>query len=285
MILRRLKIRSFGCIRSFEADVYADVVAVFGRAGEVLAGAVRVLCGVPLLPKERRWLCEDTLLEAELHGKRAYRVRLRGCALTMTVTDLEDGSDCTESYRRATARCDEECASYVFSRRSYTRYPRQLNRYLSAPSADSTDGLGRTAAFHRYTRWFVRAYTVEPLRPDKPYMLELRDNGCFAVFQRDDPRREAVTLSETEEVLFAFLCFLHLFRFWKDLRQMVDLHRESMPLIVEDLAEYADESVPLLPYLHRLRRETKQMLLCLSCERDATRIADWPAVQTIRIEE
>ena len=281
MILRCIKVRSFGGIRSFEADIYADVVTVFGRMGEMLMAAVRVLCGVPLTKTERRWLREDTVLEAELHGKRAYRVRLEGRELRMTVTDLATGADCTEDYRRATSRCEEECATYVFSRRSRDRYREQLYRYLEALPSASSDGLGVTEAFHRYTRRFVHGFSEEPLRPDKPYVLGLREDGRFAVCRREDPWHETVTLSETEAVLFSFLCYLHLVRFWKELRHTVDLHRESMPLIVEDFAEYIDESVPLLPYLHRLRRETRQMLLCLPRAQDAARLADWPSVQRV----
>ncbi len=283
MILRHLCIRAFGDVEQFEADVYADVVAVFGRRGEVLTAAVQALCGVPLSARERRWARADTVLEAVLHGKGCYRVRLSGEALTPTVTDLRDGSDCTEAYRRATRRCEEECASFVFSRRARSRYPHQLGRYLRSPPARTTDGLGRTEAFHRFARYFIRSFEAERLRQDKSLMLELDENGCFAV--RHGERSQDVTsmLSETETVLFSFLCFLHLYRFWETVREAVDLHRETMPLIIRDFAEYVDAAVPLVPYLHRLRRETKQMLLLLPCEADASRLDNWPSVQTIRL--
>ncbi len=140
----------------------------------------------------------------------------------------------------------EERRLYCF--RGPGAYPVLLQQYLKRPEAFAettkigTISLSQTKTFRHCLCRFVQSFQPEKLLPGKDLWLYLEKNGRFTVRRRQDGARMP-QLSETEQAIFQYLCFLELRRFWNVVRQKCRYPERRFSVVILDFSQRLDESV------------------------------------------
>ena len=70
-----------------------------------------------------------------------------------------------------------------------------------------------------------------------------------------------VFLSESEQTLFRYLCFLRTAEFWQGFEELRNLHSVKKPILTQDFLERLDESIDLQDILERTRRLNRQIII------------------------
>ena len=73
--------------------------------------------------------------------------------------------------------------------------------------------------------------------------------------------REKPVLSETEEVLYHYLCFLHLSKFWSEVEKIRNINHVERPLFITDFIERIDQTADVNVYIERTRELCRQTFL------------------------
>ena len=77
-----------------------------------------------------------------------------------------------------------------------------------------------------------------------------------------DPGRSGdVRLSETEEKLFLYICFLNVAGFWADIEKIRDLHHEKKPLVIWNFLEFLDNSTDISALVARTVKLHRQIII------------------------
>jgi hypothetical protein len=72
---------------------------------------------------------------------------------------------------------------------------------------------------------------------------------------------DRINLSETEEKLFRYTCFLNVAEFWADIEKIRDLHHEKKPLLIRNFLEFLDESTDIGNLIDRTVRLQRQVII------------------------
>lgn len=270
MILERITIRNFGAIDHFESDFEDGLNVVKSRYADEIALAIRLVLGhrISSLPEYR--VGRNTKIEARvrLAGK-AYQVEIALKSLTqgrcLRAYDLDD-NDQTKEYLYVTSHCPEQDLSDVFGGHTDKTHFRLLqyldeDRYFGPRELSArTDRLSEIKAFRSYLKTFIKNFQPELIREGKRYELCLETSGTYAVRYVDD-KGTPVFLSESEEMLFRYLCFLKTAEFWHGFEELRNLHGIKKPLIVEGFLERLDESIDVGALLQRTLRLKRQLIL------------------------
>ena len=127
-------------------------------------------------------------------------------------------------------------------------YPKRLQWYLRQPEAlaratrTGSIFLGSTKTFRRYLHRYIRSFQPERLLPEKDLWLDLSKKGVF--FVRQGRQGQSVPcLSETDNLVFHYLCFLKLRQFWNEVRHWCRFPMSTYPLVIRDFSDRLDEQV------------------------------------------
>ena len=119
----------------------------------------------------------------------------------------------------------EEPIGYHTRLQQYLEHPQGFAARTALPN--STISLSMTKTFRSYLRQYIRNFQPEPLLPGNELWLHLERDGRFSL--RLGPNGEEVNdFSESDFFIFQYLCFLHIRRFWDELRK----HYSPKPLCV-----------------------------------------------------
>lgn len=183
------------------------------------------------------------------------------------------GRKLTEEERRAVfhVSAEEEECSYFINRYDYRRYipfaeldySKKLAEYRKALReedrqnfSERTDGAGNTHTFRRELKKFCDAFLPRQIRLEKRLWLTMDEDGSFSV-KDTMPRRD---LSETEEVLLQYFCFLEVNRFWDDVQKTMG-RTVKKPLFIGALTEHIDFCVDLTQLLEQTLEMNRQVFL------------------------
>jgi hypothetical protein len=70
-----------------------------------------------------------------------------------------------------------------------------------------------------------------------------------------------VCLSESEQILFRYLCFLRTAEFWRGFEEIRNLHGVKKPLIIKDFLERLDESIDTSSIINRTMELGRQVII------------------------
>ena len=180
--------------------------------------------------------------------------------VTVTKRDFivvnEKGEDVQEYYLDQISESEE--GAYIRHFKDYKKetYPHKLKSYRMFVDDEliefskKTDGIGVTRGFRSYMTNFIRNFKPELLVKGKPYVLILNKKGEFCVEHLHYPGERAL-LSENEENIYHYLCYLHLSRFWSDIEYLKNQNHVSLPLVVDDFLDYLDESMDQKEFINR----------------------------------
>ena len=266
MIIRHIVIRDFGAVLLYEATLTPKLNIIDSRYTQEISTAIAfLLCSKAQQAIPPSWLRTTTRLAAEvLSETRVYAVTAvpRDGRLTLSVTD-NSGADATDDYRYVLCHCLEKDALDAFNGQDKT-LPLRLCWYRNcddtpADVSNRTERRIDLKTFRAYLVEYIKSFQPEPINCKKNYLTAISPGGRFTVF---DPGRSGdVRLSETEEKLFLYICFLNIAKFWTDIEGIRDLHHEKKPLVIWNFLEFLDESTDISALVARTVKLHRQIII------------------------
>ena len=265
MCIEYIKIENFGAIRSYRGDFSPELNIIDSRYSAEIAAAVHfVLCSRGSSSIPERWLREDTRISAGVRlGDQRYQVRATPVLGRLQLFAADSaGQAATKKYQYMLFHCAEQDEIEAFdghektaSLRLYRYCDREINDNLSG----KTQRLSDTKTFHSHLARYIRNYEPERINCQKDYQTVINSSGQFSV--RHPEFKGKIYLSQTEQKLFNYICFLNVAEFWADFAQLRDLHHAKKPLLVQNFIEYLDESADISGLLARTKKLQRQVIL------------------------
>ena len=266
MIIRHITIQDFGSVQFYDTPLTRSLNIVDSRYTPEIATATEfLLCSKALETIPPTWLRPTTRLTAEVIAESyAYTVSAVPCdgRLMLTVKD-DSGTEVTDAYQNMLSHCLEQDATDRFDGQDKT-LPLRLCWYRNCADAPEnisgrTDSLTDTKTFRSHLIRYIKAFQPEPVNCKKAYQTAIDPLGRFEVFYPGVSG--SVSLSETEEKLFLYICFLNISEFWADIEQIRDLHHEKKPLLIQNFLEFLDESTDISALVARTVKLQRQMII------------------------
>lgn len=252
MILKSLSVQNLGTVEYFECDFEDGINVVKSRYTDEINCAIRLVFNHKQFSLPEYWARRNTRIMALVcSSEKEYQLMVKMNSkqkkLCIFAYD-EEGHDVTREYLSLTSHCLEHDASDVFDgneRKTKLRilqYLYEERYYKTQELSMRTDKLSEVKAFRSYLKSFLKAFQPEIIREGKKYELIMDENGRYNVRCKgieDTP----VMLSESEQTLFRYMCFLKTSEFWCGFEELRNLHGVKKPLIVENFLERLDESI------------------------------------------
>ena len=271
MILQNITIVNLGAIDYFSHDFADDVNLLKVKHTNEIFYAVQVILNhkdIPPLPQYA--VRADSRIAATIFiEKKQYKMialpdTVRKCFLLKAYN--EQGEDVTNEYRYLTDHCAEQDLCDVFDKDAKKMFFKPIqyldeDRYYSSGDLSRcTDRLSEIKAFRSYLKTFIKDFTPETIRDGKRYELYLKKDGRYAVRYKGD-NDMPVFLSESEQTLFRYLCFLRTAEFWHGFEELRNLHALKKPLLVKDFLSRLDESINIESLLQRTTELKRQVII------------------------
>ena len=269
MVIHNIEIQNFGAIDHFKHDFEKEINIIQYCYRVEIFFAMQLILNhrVPYFPVH--WTSRDTKIDALVNlSDKDYRLLATMNAkhnnLCVRAYDLH-GNDVTKEYLYLTAHCYEQDNADIFH--GGTENPLYgLARYFEEDSlhqrelSNRTEKLSEIKAFRAYLKAFVKISKPEIIRNGKPYEIVLEANGRYSVRHNGD-NKTSVYLSESERVLYRYLCFLRTAEFWQGFEELRNLHSIKKPILVDNFIERLDESIDTQSLLERTKRLNKQIII------------------------
>ena len=267
MILKHITVQNLGNVDFFEQDFTGGLNLVRSRHTEELSYAIRLVLNhkIPPLPRSRAEgeSCIEAVVEIP---PQTFRLMITGEKDPCLHAYDARGNDVTDEYQYLTAHCAEQDLSDVFSGVARTcvlgplRYLHEDRYYRARELSDRTGGLSDIQAFRAYLEAFIKHFQPELIREGKRYELCLDDGWTYVVRYRDE-RGDPVLLSDSEQRLFGYLCFLKTAEFWDGFEALRNLHGIKKPLLVEHFLERLDEAIDPRELWDRTLKLNRQIIV------------------------
>ena len=287
MFIQQIKIKNFGGICFYHADLTQDLNLIDSRYTDEIAAAIHlILCSKSKNPIPEQWIQADTQIAATVCLEDAvYQV----CAVPLPgqwqlmATD-PTGADITMQYRHTLSHCTEQDDVESFDGQD-KGLPLRMYRYWCREENDDlsckTERLADTKTFLKYLRQYIRDYRPEQIHSQKKYQTIVSPQGAFDVIF---PGIEGkIYLSETETRLFRYICFLNLAEFWAGFEKIRDLHHRKKPLMIQNFVEFLDESANISNLITRTQKLQRQIIL-LTIPLDREIKKKWIGEQNERVQ-
>ncbi|MBE6629762.1 MAG: hypothetical protein E7624_02805 [Ruminococcaceae bacterium] len=267
MVIKKLTVLNFGSVEALTLSFSGGLHVVTERFADEVAFALLCICNSKAAPGGTYWIRGNSAFLAEviLAGKE-YAVTARPTAARESFclrARTRGGEERTEEYLYLTSHCEAQDKAEYFDGNDKNHAKRLLccdpEQMLSAELCRATERLCRIKSFRSYLFSFIKNFAPERLREGKEYEIVLREDGEYAV---QHPRlRAPLCLSESEQRLFRYLCFLRSAEFWHGFEELRNLHSVKKPLLVCHFLERLDESVDVAPLLARTKALSRQVIL------------------------
>lgn len=266
MIFKYITVKNFGSVQCYDV-VLGSKLNVLDTlfTAEISAAVELLLCksAIPVADVKKK-----TLIRAEvLLDERVYSIELKptdGGSLKLTATDTA-GNDATDFYRHAMSHCSEQDATENFDGRD-TSLPLRLCWYRGCDEDDVPNDLASrtnrmidTKTFRSHLIRYIKAFEPEPINNKKKYKTSINKEGKFEVLYPG--LSGEIPLSETEEKLFLYICFLNMAEFWEEVEKIRDMHHEKKPLLIQNFLEFLDQTTDIQGLITRTLQLGRQVIL------------------------
>ncbi len=268
MILKNITIQNLGSIDYLSQDFSDRLNIIHTHRPDELFYAIRLTLNHKI-PTQKIIADQSTRIEA--------KVRLDGRDYSVTVAPDrsgilrlicygEGGLMDTDQYLYLSSHCYEQDNADTYDgddRDSVPKFLKYLNEdcyFEPRELSERTDGLSDIKAFRRQLRLFADKFEPRLLRDGKQYEITVDENGRYDLRGRSSPD-EAVHLSESEDVLFSYLCFLYTAKFWSDFDEIRDFNRIKKPIIVKSFFERLDEGIDTSEILDETEKAERQVII------------------------
>ena len=259
-----------GTIDTFQYDFENGLNIVKTRYTDEISGAIQFVLNhrasyLPVL-----WVSGSTRIEAlvcilEKEYLLIATPNLKQNDLCLRAYDV-DGHEKTREYLYLTSHCAEQDLCDVFDKDAKKMFFKPIqyldeDRYYSSGDLSKcTDRLSEIKAFRSYLKTFIKDFKSESIRDGKRYELYLKKDGRYAVRYKGD-NDMPVFLSESEQTLFRYLCFLRTAEFWQGFEELRNLHSVKKPILTRDFLERLDKSIDTQDVLERTKRLNRQIIM------------------------
>ena len=270
MLLKKITIQNLGAVDAFECDFENALNIVKNCYTDEISGAIQFILNHRAFSLPKIWVRRSTKIEAlvcilEKEYLLLATPNLKQNDLCLRAYDV-DGHDKTREYLYLTSHCAEQDLCEVFDKDTPKMFFRPIQyldeeRYYSPGDlSKSTDRLSETKAFRSYLKTFIKDFKAETIRDGKRYELYLKKDGRYAVRYKND-NDMPVFLSESEQTLFRYLCFLRTAEFWRGFEELRNLHAINKPLLIKDFLSHIDESINIENLLQRTMELERQVII------------------------
>lgn len=271
MILQNITIVDLGAIDHFSHDFADDVNLLKVKHTNEISYAVRVILNhkdIPPLPQSA--VRKDTKIEAILSiAKKKYNIIVQPDnakkVFSLHVYD-EHRHDVTEEYLYMTDHCAEHDSADIFvgtEREMPLRFLQYANEELYFPRNELhrlTEKMSSLKTFRAYLKQFIKQFEPQVIREGKLYEFILKSDGRYGVRYKNDDGMP-VCLSESEQIIFRYLCFIKTLEFWSGFEELRNLHGLQKPILVENLLERIDQSINIQNLIKRTAEFNRQMII------------------------
>ena len=270
MILKRITIQNLGAVDAFEYDFENDLNVVRSRYTDEISGAIQFVLNHRAFSLPKHWVRRSTKIESLVcilgtEYQLISEPNLKQNELCLRAYDV-DGHEKTREYLYLTSHCAEQDLCDVFDKDVQKMFFKPIqyldeDRYYSSGDLSKcTDRLSETKAFRSYLKAFIKDFKSEIIRDGKRYELYLKKDGKYAVRYKGD-NDMPVFLSESEQTLFRYLCFLRTAEFWQGFEELRNLNALKKPLLVKDFLSRLDESINIENLLQRTTELERQVII------------------------
>ena len=266
MLLKKISVSHLGGIQSSSWSFTDTLNVIKERYSDELFGAIATVLhnkSTPCIPST--WLCKESSIDTVVSiDEKAFLVKvtptedLKG--IKLSALD-EENRDVTAEYRYLSSHCKEHDLSDIFNGNEKYAFLKIVNDMNEAEvSKSSPNEFLRIKAFRSYMFDYIKNFKPELLREGKRYEIVLEKSGIYCVRHTDGEKRP-VFLSESEQTLFRYLCFLRTAEFWQGFEELRNLHSVKKPILTRDFLERLDESIDTQNVLERTKRLNRQIIM------------------------
>ena len=269
MIIKRITVKNFGSIQFYDAFLTSKLNILDTLFTWEISTAIElVLCSKVLPECYSTSVRDDTLITAEvLVAESSYYIELKPTnkgLLKLTVLDNKE-NDVTEFYRTIISHCTEQDTIDNFDGRDDS-FPLRLCWYRGCDDYEVPKDLHSrsnyvvsTKTFRSHLVRYIKAFEPEPINNIKNYKATINNQGKFEVVYPGVSGE--LPLSETEEKLFWYICFLNVAEFWTDVESIRNMHHEKKPLIIKNFLEFLDQTTDIDGLIARTIKLGRQVII------------------------
>ncbi len=174
------------------------------------------------------------------------------------IFDMQGNNEKISSLLHQSREEDNLC---FYKNRKFKGFPARLLEYkdfeyfyTKKRFSRETNGACLSRTFRARLTEYIRNFKPQRLNPRKDFYMQINKTGEFYVDGNPD-------LSASEANLFDFLCFLNIIEFWDSFLEIKDFNRFKKPIVITELFEMVDQSIPRDFILKRLKRLNRQIFL------------------------
>lgn len=260
MYITKLSIKNYGNI-AFETILFEEQATIVTAdfCDEIVA-ALKLILGYS---NKVHYLRKSSIIKAEFIADSNITVKYFGGELKAY---NQQDEDITEDYLNIISHNSEEDSLNVFHHFKKQKYPHRLLKYKDVDKyygmhdfRNITDGYGTTRSFRAFLNDYIKNFEPIRINKDKEYFIQLLPSGEFIVKYGD----ESITphLSESESLLYHYICFLCLADFWSRAESIRNINRVDKPIIVSDFLERIDDCISLSDVMERTLQLERQVII------------------------
>ncbi len=266
MLLKKISISHLGGIKDLSRDLTDSLNVVKERYSDELFWVITTILhnkSTPCLHKT--WISKESRIEATVSiNEKTFFVKIAPADdlkdIRLSAFD-ESGCDVVAEYLYLSAHCEEHDLSDIFNGNEKHAFLKILNGLYEPEIPDrAINEFLHIKAFRSYVLDFIKNFKSEPLRAGKGYEIVLEKNGLYGVRCVDGEGLD-VCLSESEQTLFRYLCFLRTAEFWQGFEEIRNLHSVKKPFVIKDFLERLDESIDVSELFDRTLKLGRQMIV------------------------
>lgn len=270
MILQSITVINLGKIEHFSYNFTDGLNVLHTRYADEIAYALQVILNhknIPPLPQNA--VRADSRIEADIlmEDKKYKIIAMADVEKSVFMLRAYDdkGRDATEEYLYLSDHCYEQDLSEFFEgtkRKMPLRFLQYANEDLYFTPNElnrKTENMANLKVFRAYLRGFINDFQPEVIREGKQYEIVLDAGGQYGVQHKS--YCGDVYLSDSEQILFRYLCFLHNAEFWRGFEEIRNLHGVKKPLIIKDFLERLDESIDTSDIIDRTLELGRQTII------------------------
>ena len=270
LVVNKILIDNFENITHFETAFDARLVVLPCGIEAAVLKAIGIILKCKPLAGDKVYAPKKTVIKAEISvNGQSFSITAtnsKDCEFNTVVTD-QNGNICANFYDIIGQTSEEANLSYFvfdpdnrFSERY--KYYKDIEKYFAKDNFSKlTNGIGETNLFRLCLSSHIKDYnksntnTVNILRP---FIIESGE----VVLKSKSSYFDRKYLSESDTVLFEYLCYLDINKFWERIEDVRDFHHIFWPLFITDLCKRTDSTAPLKELIGKALSLNRQVFIC-----------------------
>ncbi len=270
MVIKRIRIDDFENIPHLESSFDSRLAVLPPGIEYTVLKAIGIILKSDLLAGDKIYASEKTLIQAE--------IAVDECNFIITATKQNDndgftivvedqfGNTCTDFYDVISQSTEEENLSYfaldrknLFSER-YKHYKDTEKYYSKGSFSKLTNGIGNTRLFRSCLSCHIKEYNESNKDNEYCWQSFIKESG-EVVLKSPSSCLDRNFLSESDAVLFEYMCYLDINQFWKEIEDVRDFNHTFWPLFINELCERTDEAITLTGYVNKALSLNRQVFV------------------------